>query len=342
MKKMRNLGLALFLMLVVSGCQNTPQEQADESGIEEESTQEENSSDEGRTDATTYGVLDGLGTVELTLDLLYFHSDETQRIYQNEEETGGLIFQVSIGPIDADLFGLIIQAAYETSPWSEHDLIETTVGAYPAFLKVGSDTQLEASLLQWFLQDDNGLVHHIFFSGTVEEADLVRAEVEASFRLEEATAEAIASRSWVLSEDLRVVGDEERGFVQIPTNWIEFQDARGGDDLQFTDFGLSIVTLNVVDLGDHELDTRESADFFLEVLGLDADAFHSETAVQPATINGMSGYQFMIYYASTTKVLNVWILERSDGQLQYVSVESEAQHITDLIHLVETTFSTSE
>ena len=138
--------------------------------------------------------------------------------------------------------------------------------------------------------------------------------------------------------ELRPVGQADKGFVMIPNDWLNFQDVAGGTDLQFSDVvGWNIVTLNIIDLGEMNLSTLEVAEatyHFLQDGG--GVSVNMSGAV---TIDGLSGYRFTVYYPTSGKELTTWILERTDGLLQYISIEGSPSDMEKLEYLVQSTFS---
>ena len=53
------------------------------------------------------------------------------------------------------------------------------------------------------------------------------------------------SSAIVDSEEKQVVGSDDYGYIEIPKNWVKFQDLAGGDSIQYADGSpINIVTLN--------------------------------------------------------------------------------------------------
>ena len=140
------------------------------------------------------------------------------------------------------------------------------------------------------------------------------------------------------------VGAEGVGFVDIPSTWVEFQDAAGGDDLQWCDgTPYTIVTLNVIDVS-ASLTPEERESFTVEtaannIIGHLIDEGMDESSITGAhvTLAGRDAVQVYGSYSSGS-ILVVWLLEDDAGNYRYVSAEGTPDTIMDAFNIVDSTY----
>lgn len=141
------------------------------------------------------------------------------------------------------------------------------------------------------------------------------------------------------------VGKAGIGFVDVPADWVLFQDAAGGSDLQYSDVtGTDIITMNQFDIS--ALSAEEQAAFTAEdaaysvwnnIEQRDGD---SVMDIQGATVT-LAGYDAYQVYASYTDgvFLCSWCLMDEQGIIYYVAAEGPSDTIMDTVAMIEATYS---
>lgn len=283
----------------------------------------------------------GYGEMELSLELEK-KEDADVVVYKNDETLAELQMVIVSYRIEFELIRLVYQTNLESvaDTW-DIEIKEVTLGGYPAVRLSGFEKGEDNTATRWIFQDEVGLTHIILFKGTKAEAELVFEELEASFQLDPfSELESSSKIKLSITEELKYVGEVDKGFVMIPESWVEFIDVAGNSDLQYSDaLGMSIITMNLVELGGMEADVETVAVAIYTNIAQDKSATMVTKEPEAIEVNQLSGYRFSSYYASLGKVLTVYILEREDGQFQYIAVEGYPYMISELRQLIETTYS---
>lgn len=156
-------------------------------------------------------------------------------------------------------------------------------------------------------------------------------EIDAEDASEEGTTETPV--------ELKRVGEEGYGFVDIPVDWVNFQDINSTQDLrQYSDLtGTSIITLFVV--GDSPNDAEQAATN--SWAGMENNgAVDIQGAI--VELDGYETYQVYGIYENAGIMLVTYHFEDEEGKLHYISAESNQGGIIQVIELVEDTYSVTE
>lgn len=118
-----------------------------------------------------------------------------------------------------------------------------------------------------------------------------------------------------LGRDTQTIGDSRVGYMEIPADFVEFQDVEGGNDLQYSDkSGTIIYTMNVID-----------ADIDAEQAGQNLAAHLQEEGAQDitgatVTVGSYDAKQVYCYYDDVDKYLVIDLIPYG-GKIYYVSAE---------------------
>lgn len=134
-----------------------------------------------------------------------------------------------------------------------------------------------------------------------------------------------------------VIGDDNFGYIYVPTDWIRFHDTDAPTELQYTYKGVFIVTMNVIDT---ELSAKECASNLMYNMKMSGEV----TDVNGATVKigrnkEYTAYQVYMYYPSSSKYLVTYLLEAEDGKIHYLALEGPVEYngikITDFLPVPE-------
>ena len=118
----------------------------------------------------------------------------------------------------------------------------------------------------------------------------------------------------------QIVGNAEYGYVEVPTEWIEFRDVDGNDSVQYSDVsGTYIMSLNVVK--DTSLSAEQIAKSYAAKKNEDSDVRGVTGATVKVGKNGYTAYQVYMYYPSDGSYLVTYWFEANDGKVHYLSIE---------------------
>ena len=110
------------------------------------------------------------------------------------------------------------------------------------------------------------------------------------------------------------VGNSSYGYVTIPGDWVEYQDAASNNSLQYTD-GSYIITLKAV---------QSSSSSALSYATAIKQSFINDgvdTTGATVSLGKYKAYQVYGYYTSVQKWHVCWIFEAEDGKTHFISVE---------------------
>lgn len=140
------------------------------------------------------------------------------------------------------------------------------------------------------------------------------------------------------SSEFKRVGEVGYSFVDIPTEWVNFQDI--GSDLeliQYSDLtGTSIITLYVIENPPNNPEQAATNSWGAMEQG-------GATGIQGAMVelDGYETYQVYGVYENMGMMLVTYHFEDDEGRLHYISAESFQDNIMEVIGYVET-FSVNE
>jgi len=160
-------------------------------------------------------------------------------------------------------------------------------------------------------------------------------------------ANAGSSANSANAAGMQVIGTAEAGYVMVPDDWLEFQDASGNVSLQYANpAGTSIITLNVFDLSglteEQRLsftveDAANNVWYNLEQNGV--------TDIKGATVS-MAGYDahevygyFMSEDHDLPSAIVCWIFADRTGILHYVSAEAAVEDLMAVSAYIEENYT---
>ncbi|TYQ17935.1 UNVERIFIED_CONTAM: hypothetical protein Cloal_0327 [Acetivibrio alkalicellulosi] len=143
------------------------------------------------------------------------------------------------------------------------------------------------------------------------------------------------------SENVNVkrVGEKNYGFVDIPSDWVKFNDVNVEEEIiQYSDLSSkSIITLNAWKAGDENAkDVASSIWARME----DEGAIGIEGAF--VELAEHSSYQVYGLYPEDEIILVAWAFKTDDGYMHYVSIESTMDDVFELVNMIEESFSLEE
>ncbi len=139
--------------------------------------------------------------------------------------------------------------------------------------------------------------------------------------------------------DTKPMGNDDCGYVDVPTDWVRFADVNGVPDaeasFQTSDIlGTTIVTLCVIDA-----DPYTAACNMYNGLAADEDSI--EVVDSMATIGGYQAYQVYATYSDDYFV--TYFFETEDGKCHYVAIEFPIDQAgSTVIQTVESSFRLTE
>lgn len=161
----------------------------------------------------------------------------------------------------------------------------------------------------------------------------------SSVEMEETDTEETHEEDTPEASDLKRVGEAGYGFVDIPSDWVNFQDVNATEDLrQYSDLtGTSIITLFVMEDSPNDAEQAASNSW----AGMESNG---AVDVQGAIVElaGYETYQVYGIYENVGIMLVTYHFEDEEGKLHYISAESNQGGIVQVIELVEDTFSLTE
>lgn len=139
------------------------------------------------------------------------------------------------------------------------------------------------------------------------------------------------------TNDKKVVGDDNYGYISVPSNWNRFYDVDGNNSLQYSYGNLYIVSLNTLDA---TRTAKEYASNYMynkqnssEVIGV------TGATVTIGKNKEYTAYQVYMYYPSDSTYLVTYWFEAGDGKVHYIALEGPQEldgvKITDYLYIPE-------
>ena len=132
------------------------------------------------------------------------------------------------------------------------------------------------------------------------------------------------------SDELKTIGNTTYGYVDVPKNWMRFQDVDGNDSLQYSSADGYIVTLNILDRGysakeyaTNYMQNKQNSDEVTKVTGATVKIGKNEE---------YTAYQVHMYYPSENEYLVTYFFDTEDGQAHYIAVEG-ADKLADYLFI---------
>lgn len=148
-------------------------------------------------------------------------------------------------------------------------------------------------------------------------------------------------------EEMKVIGNDEFGYVSVPKDWIQFQDLDGGTDLQYSNLlGSSIITLNI--FGDEGLTEEQKNQLDANMAA--QSVWYNLEQNDVSDIEGASvklgqydAFQVYGYFVSEDhgmpSIIVCWTLEDEKGIIHYISAEGGLDDISNVVSYVEKSYS---
>lgn len=139
------------------------------------------------------------------------------------------------------------------------------------------------------------------------------------------------------TNDKKVVGDDNYGYISVPSNWNRFYDVDGNNSLQYSYGNLYIVSLNTLDA------TRTAKEYASNYMHNKQNS-SEVTGVTGATVTigknkEYTAYQVYMYYPSDSTYLVTYWFEAGDGKVHYIALEGPQEldgvKITDYLYIPE-------
>ena len=123
------------------------------------------------------------------------------------------------------------------------------------------------------------------------------------------------------SSDVKVVGDDTYGYLEVPNNWYDFVDVDGASAKQWSYASVYIVSLDTVD-NPTGATAKELAQGYMAAKMADSEV----TGVTGATVTigsdkKYTAYQVYMYYPSDSTYLVTYWFEDENGKDRYIALE---------------------
>lgn len=180
-------------------------------------------------------------------------------------------------------------------------------------------------------------------SSVAESTPTASLPQENSLQENEANEELYAEYAYIL-ENTQRVGEEGKGFVDVPEDWVKFTDISPNTDFQYSDkYGVSIITMNKVDfsnipqeqIDELTLDTITQTFMYSRESQYSGDIESNDAYI--IDVNGLKSHQIVTTFKDGTFLIQ-WIVE-VDGEFYSILAEGLNASAGELITLVEKTYN---
>lgn len=180
-------------------------------------------------------------------------------------------------------------------------------------------------------------------SGEVnEKADVVSTSSSSSKIDEEKVVEMaeekpVDSNETKQETNVKKIGMDDYGFIEVPANWVEFRDvdlSNNSPVIQYSDpLGKSIISLNTFENNVNKLEDLAQA------YGQNIQNDGVKVTGAKVKIANYDAYQLYGCYENEGIVLVIWLFRDEDNMVHYISAESSLDKITDVVKYVEGTYA---
>ena len=129
--------------------------------------------------------------------------------------------------------------------------------------------------------------------------------------------------------DTKRVGKENYGFVEVPSEWIDFKDVSLPDDttvIQYSDpVGSSIITMNISN------NYEQSADNAAQAVAQKIQDEGVKATGATVQIGGYKAYQVYGKYENEGIILVTWFFKDENNTLHYISAEGKENDILNVV-----------
>lgn len=122
------------------------------------------------------------------------------------------------------------------------------------------------------------------------------------------------------NRNVKVVGEDTYGYVEVPTNWVNFQDIEGGHSIQYSYGTTYIVTLDYVESPAATAKVIASSYYNKMLVDESVTGVEADT-VQIGKTKKYTAYQVSMYYPSLSIYLVTYWFDAGDGNLHYIAIE---------------------
>lgn len=126
------------------------------------------------------------------------------------------------------------------------------------------------------------------------------------------------------TSDTKVVGQDKYGYVDVPSDWVNFKDPDAQHSIQFSKGISYIVTLDYIDPSEYptEMDAKKLAGVLLTQSKEDSNI----SGVTGATVTigkdkKYTAYQVYMYYIQENSYLVTYWFDGDDGYIHYLAIE---------------------
>ena len=161
--------------------------------------------------------------------------------------------------------------------------------------------------------------------------------VETDEIKEDKTAEDKNAAETKNDGETKKVGKENYGFVEVPSEWVDFKDVDLPDGtavIQYSDpAGSSIITMNMA------MNFEQSAEDAAQgvAMKLQNDGVNATGAT--VQLGGYTAYQLYGMYENEGIILVTWIFKDENNTLHYISAEGKGNDVLDVVGYLEKTYS---
>ena len=154
-----------------------------------------------------------------------------------------------------------------------------------------------------------------------------------------------SSSTGIKTEDTKVIGSEEYGYVKVPKDWIDFKDINGGNDIQSSDTSsYNVVTLNIFRPNQLGISEAEYASIDPKQVANSVYTKHKNSQMfekMSGTKSKIGGYDAYVIntLTNTGKYFITYIFKADDGKIHYASIEGDKDTVTKMIPLLEESWS---
>ena len=129
----------------------------------------------------------------------------------------------------------------------------------------------------------------------------------------------------------KIVGDNDYGYITVPSNWAIFYDIDGNSSLQYSYANQYIVSLNYME--DTEYSAKEYASNYMANMQNSSEVENVTGAtVTIGEENQYTAYQVYMYYPADRTFLVTYWFEAEDGKTHYIALEG-GEEITNYLFI---------
>ncbi len=133
---------------------------------------------------------------------------------------------------------------------------------------------------------------------------------------------------------VKVVGEDNYGYIEVPANWNNFQDVDGGHSIQFSYGQTYIATLDYVE--NSVTTAKYVADKFYDKMLEDESVTDVKKATTTVGKEKYTAYEISMYYPDDNIYLyTYWFDTKEDNYIHYIALEGPSS-VKDYLTIVDT------